>query len=537
MNRVFSAILVGVELEIVEIEVAVGRSFSGLALIGLPQDAARDMRERVRAALESVQKELPARRITVSFSPPERIKLSRLSAGLLDFAVAVGVMRAIDKKSEIPTLSELFLGELTLSGALRPLPSHLNHAVMQLATNNNCVLKTAPLNHDSSPEATHSFDSLKNWLAFTREPIAASQNHQTKISEMNRIHEQKTQLNQAEFENNNTEQIEAVMQELAQNPGVAVAILASVAGRLPLLLAGSPGVGKSHAIKLIPSLLPPLISAEIAQLQLIYAEHPRSPQGRPFRMPHHSTPAAALIGSAGLKPSEVTLSHRGVLFLDELAEFSRPTLEALREPLDEGRVHIARAAGTVSYPCDFLLVAATNPCPCGLFLSRLNPCRCRPSDLKRYQGKLSGPLLDRFVIQRNADFNYYQNILGNNINNLSCNTAAPKDPYEHNFLQLIQNPDSLKKFAIRFVKTRNKSWTTDKGGTKLNSSTTSKHGSTNNALRETHSQSLRSVAALDRLNQVLMQLFPEVECPKAATNKSHPYRNLESLLFSQSFEP
>lgn len=534
MTRVFSAILVGVELELVEIEVAVGRSFSGLALIGLPQDAARDMRERIRAALESVQKELPARRITVSFSPPERIKLSRLSAGLLDFAVAVGVMRAIGKKSEVQPHSELFLGELTLSGALRPLPSHLNHAALQLATNNNCALKTAPINQPENGATTQSFDCLKNWLAFSSESITVNQSYQSKINQNTAA---QIQTHQDTFASDNTEQIEAIILELAQNPGVAVAILASVAGRLPLLLAGSPGVGKSHAIKLIPALLPPLIPSEMAQLQLIYAEHPRSPQGRPFRMPHHSTPAAALIGSAGLKPSEVTLSHRGVLFLDELAEFSRPTLEALREPLDEGRVHIARAAGTVSYPCDFLLVAATNPCPCGLFLSRLNPCRCRPSDLKRYQGKLSGPLLDRFVIQRNADFNYYHNISGNNTNNLSSNTTALKDPYEHNFLQLIQNPDSLKKFASRFVKTRNKSWTTDKGGTKLNSSTTSKHGSTNNALRETHSQSLRSVAAIDRLNQILIQLFPEVESAKPFPNALHPYRNLESLLFSQSFEP
>jgi magnesium chelatase family protein len=184
---------------------------------------------------------------------------------------------------------------------------------------------------------------------------------------------------------------------LARHPQLCVALLAAAAGGHHILVAGEPGIGKSFSFRKYQDLLLPLPRFKAVEAQLIHANESLTQQ--PFRSPHHSCTSAALVGGASLKPGEVTLAHHGVLFLDELAEFPRNTLEALREPLDTENVTLARAAGAVSYPARFQLCATTNPCPCGYHFSRKRPCRCNPAESRRYLQKISGPLLDRFPLQ------------------------------------------------------------------------------------------------------------------------------------------
>ena len=221
---------------------------------------------------------------------------------------------------------------------------------------------------------------------------------------------------------------------ILKNPKACVALLVAAAGKHSILIAGEPGIGKSFSLKRIPSLLLPLEESEKIEVKLI---HSRSDViEKPFRFPHHSATAAALVGGSSLKPGEVTLAHRGILFLDELAEFPRSSLEALREPMDSGCVTLSRSNGNIIYPAEFQLCATTNPCPCGYRFSRKKPCRCRDSESKKYLQKISGPLLDRFCLQLWLD---------------SSESEEDLDIFSFH-LKKCQQKNNLKEFLLHFFK-------------------------------------------------------------------------------------
>jgi len=393
MAKTYATLLYGVDIHTVEIESFVGNGFSGLTLLGLPGDITRDMKERLRSVLEYSGIGLPAKRIVVNISAPLPVKQSSTPLEQLDFAIASCIVWSLDEHKnphfEYPHPS-FFGGNLTLGGEVRPVKNILLY-------DNINTIKESSFIHLSSEhqEKMPSYPSLlffthfKNWLEmrfsyplqkntpFTAPPLLEKRlEHEAQIYE--------------------------TLLHFQDSPEILLALILASAGRHHLLLAGEPGVGKSFAVHHMAKLLPPLLEEESYQLKLIYQEHSFKPVThieRPFRSPHHTSTTAALLGGANLKPGEATLAHRGILFLDELAEFSRGALEGLREPLDSQMIFLSRSGGQVQFPADFQLCATTNPCPCGYLLSQTRACRCQPTTVRKYLQKMSGPILDRFAIK------------------------------------------------------------------------------------------------------------------------------------------
>lgn len=402
MAKTFSVVLVGVECHVIEIEAVVASGFSGIHLLGIGGDVVRDMRERVRSALESADFVLPAKRIVVNLTPATSLRLARTPLEELDFAVAAAVVLAIDEDRNPsaddgrPQSQRYFLGELSLTGLLRPLsrPSPVESLLARLRPDEMLFLP-----RDSGLESARnsrmvSVNSFLEWCS-GREGGRFSQVQAEECGDL-------AQPTTGAF-GTPLERVERVLGFYSRPSLALVTLLVAAAGRHNLLLAGEPGVGKSFLAQRLMELQPPLSEPERAEVTLIQASdicaEARRLDERPFRSPHHTATSAALIGGASLRPGEVTLAHRGLLFLDELAEFGRGALEALREPLDSGRVVLSRASGAVEFPASFQLCAATNPCPCGFLLSRRRSCRCSPTVVRKYHLKLSGPILDRFALQ------------------------------------------------------------------------------------------------------------------------------------------
>ncbi len=396
MTIAYSAILVGVQIKTIQIETVIGQGFSGFNLLGLPAETTRDMRERVRTALEALGFFIPTKRVVVNIGPIEDIKLSRTPLSHLDFAVAASIIRALclEKKEPIHIpQKEFFAGELSLQGNLKQLSNLLVYqAVFQNEPNLSAMCLPSPCKLQD--ERIETFENLKEWLDTrkTKSHKATIMKYDIKSHQRSEQESKKTPPNEITLK-----EAEKTLKTLLKKPKIAVSLLVAAVGKHNLILAGEPGIGKSYAFKNYPNLLAPLCAKKNSEVQLIHAEE--NDCKPPFRNPHHSCTSAALIGGASLKPGEATLAHHGVLFLDELAEFPRQSLEALREPLDSGIIVLSRAQGNILYPAKFQFCATTNPCPCGYLFSRMKACRCNPSSSRKYLEKLSGPLMDRFCMQ------------------------------------------------------------------------------------------------------------------------------------------
>ena len=431
MAKTYSCILVGMEVHPIEIETVLGSGFSGLNILGLPTDATRDMRERVRQALESIGIPIPARRVVVNVSSNELIKLSRTPLSQLDFAVAASIIRAFFEEDEmnIPLFQpeyEFLAGELSLMAELKPISNPLIYETLAYTKNLKRTICLSYQVKDIQAEFEY-YKNLNDWLN-DRKIIKQRQNSVLIHQEIN-LQESEFKIDQKKLE-----EAQKTIELILKNPKACVALLVAAAGKHSILIAGEPGIGKSFSLKRIPSLLLPLEESEKIEVKLI---HSRSDViEKPFRFPHHSATAAALVGGSSLKPGEVTLAHRGILFLDELAEFPRSSLEALREPMDSGCVTLSRSNGNIIYPAEFQLCATTNPCPCGYRFSRKKPCRCRDSESKKYLQKISGPLLDRFCLQLWLD---------------SSESEEDLDIFSFH-LKKCQQKNNLKEFLLHFFK-------------------------------------------------------------------------------------
>ncbi|MEY2987053.1 MAG: hypothetical protein RJB13_574 [Pseudomonadota bacterium] len=409
-----SAVAIGLKVLPVVIEAALGQGFSGLQLIGLPYEYSRDARERIKASIEAVGISLPARRLVVSVRPSESLKQFKYGLEHLDLPCAVAIVAALAEQATPPksrhfNLSRIqralkesesfFAGQLTLTGEILPQENSLPFEIISFQK--NCSMRSFFSHSLCQSESKytsqwHKVSTLKECLHlltnWTPEKTGVPQLSSNQNSENEILTTTQTE---------HLPYIGAVKETLSQfslHPALALGIYLSAAGRHHLLLSGSPGCGKTFALKALQNLLPPLTREERMDIALIHNLNASGVSQRPFRAPHHSASGAALLGGSLLQPGEVTLAHHGVLFLDELAEFQRPTLEALREPLDDHHISLSRARGRAELPAHFLLLAATNPCPCGYFFSVNKPCRCQASAPLRYQQKLSGPLLERFSI-------------------------------------------------------------------------------------------------------------------------------------------
>jgi magnesium chelatase family protein len=384
LATVFSRGLVGVEAPLVTVECHLAGGLPQFTVVGLPDTEVKESRDRVRAAILTANFSFPARRVTVNLAPAELPKES----GRFDLPIAVAILVA---SGQLPgeRLKDLeFAGELALSGELRAIRGTLAMTYRAERAGRAFVLpRASAVEAALVPEATIlAASSLLEVAAHLTgrsllPPFVADAAAST------------VALGHA---------------DLADVKGQAQARRAlevAAAGGHSLLMSGPPGSGKSMLAQRLPGILPPLSAAEALQsaaLQSLGTTGFKAERFglRPYRAPHHTASAAALVGGGSVpRPGEISLAHHGVLFLDELPEFDRKVLEVLREPLESGKVTISRASRQADYPAEFQLVAAMNPCPCGFLGDPRGRCRCTPDQVARYRGKLSGPLLDRIDLQ------------------------------------------------------------------------------------------------------------------------------------------
>jgi magnesium chelatase family protein len=372
----------GISARPVRVEVDVHRGLPNFTIVGLPDAAVREARERVRAALVNCGFEFPLRRIVVNLAPAS---LRKAGPGM-DLAIAAALLSASGQLEWEGLARVALAGELALDGATRPVQGALAMAEAAREGGAEAILLPA----ENGPEA-----ALAEGIDVI--PIEALGQLPALVSgEWEPLRPRALSLRPDPAPG------APDLADLRGQPHLRHALEVAAAGGHSLLMIGPPGAGKSLAASRLPSILPPLAAIEALEVARIASACGRLgaglPGGRPFRAPHHTISAAGLIGGGTPpRPGEATLAHRGVLFLDELCEFRRDALEALRAPLEAGEVSISRAGGQRSLPCRFMLVAAANPCPCGR--GEADPdCSCAPLAIQRYQGKLSGALADRIDI-------------------------------------------------------------------------------------------------------------------------------------------
>jgi magnesium chelatase family protein len=398
LARVFSCAVIGLEGVIVEVEVDTTQGLPGTDIVGLPDKAVQESRSRVQAAVKNARLRYPRERIVVNLAPAS----VRKEGPTYDLPIAVGVLLMQDLLPPTCLEDAVVIGELSLEGTVR----HSRGILPMAATARQKGFKRIFVPASDAPEAAlipdievYPVASLHElYLHLTRQEVIRSQPH---------IQAESTAgLAPTDF------------REIRGQEHVKRALEIAAAGGHNVLMIGPPGAGKTLLARAMPGILPEMSIDEALDVTRIYSVADALPpemmiRTRPFRAPHHTISHAGLVGGGNWPhPGEISLAHRGVLFLDELPEFGTRVLEVMRQPIEDKVVTISRAQGSLTFPANFMLVAAMNPCPCGYFGDPIKPCTCAPSAVTKYQKRISGPLLDRIDIHVEVPRVEYQKLSG-----------------------------------------------------------------------------------------------------------------------------
>ena len=382
VSKAYTVAFEGIEARLVEVQCALAPGLPGFSIVGLPDKAVSEARDRVRAALAAMNIALPSKRLTINLSPADLPK----EGSHFDLPIALSVLAALELVPGDEIAASVALGELSLDGSLVPVVGALPAAMAAAASERRLICPRA-----CGAEAA--------WVG-SAEVVAPESLAQT-IAHFSGA----TPLGPARPGEVTGQKWTKDLRDVKGQERAKRALEIAAAGRHHILMTGPPGSGKSMLAARIPGILPPLTPGEALETSMIHSlsgllEEGGISRARPFREPHHTASMAAIVGGGkGAKPGEISLAHNGVLFMDEFPEFARPVLETLRQPIETGDVVVARANAHVRYPCRFMLVAAANPCKCGFLADPARACARVPICGEDYLGRISGPLMDRFDLR------------------------------------------------------------------------------------------------------------------------------------------